>query len=56
MGVPLEALEAEEQAQQHWARCATCDQAYCEDYVRLHREAKAQREEVLEEVRNQCRS
>ena len=54
LGRALEALEAEEQAQQHWARCRVCSQGYCSDYVRLHREAKAQREEVLEEVRSQC--
>ena len=54
LGRALEALEAEDQAQQHWARCRVCAQEYCSDYVRLHREAKAQREEVLGEVRIQC--
>ncbi len=54
LGRALEALEAEEQAQQHWARCRACSQEYCSNYVTLHREAKAQREEVLEEVRSQC--
>ena len=54
LGRALEALEAEEQAQQHWARCRACTKGYCEDYVRLHREAKALREEVLEEVTTQC--
>ena len=54
LGPALEALEAEELAQEHWTHCRTCSQGYCEEYVRLHREAKARREEVLGEVRNQC--
>ena len=54
LGRALEALEAEELAQEHWAHCRRCSQGYCEEYVRLHREAKARREEVLREVRSQC--
>ena len=54
LGRALEALEPEELAQQHWAHCRTCTLGYCQDYVRLHREAKAQREDLLEEVRDLC--